>query len=157
MGMILSIFLSVFRSFRGGNFHSCRVECLSGGPCDAGGFPLVQRARVRFLGCFSFGCLPFDLLVRLRGFGGVVSIHGVSNVFSKFQFRFRVSVVGAGRFSVRAGGGEGGEGRGARVSFGNVSFDFLQCVMGFQATRVSVGSAGGFSSGYVFFDFLQRV
>ena len=36
---------------------------------------------------------------RLGGFVGVVSIHGVPDVFCGFRFRFRMSVVGAGRFS----------------------------------------------------------
>ena len=57
-------------------------------------------------------------------------------------------------------------------SFWNVVFHFLQCVIGFQRVRVSIGGTGGFppraesvgvwlvvcvSSGNLSFDFSQRV
>ena len=64
-------------------------------------FPFLQRVcGARVLGCFSFGSVSFDLLVCLVDFVDVISIHGVpEDVFCEFRFRFRMSVVGAGRFS----------------------------------------------------------
>ena len=51
------------------------------------------------LGCFSFGSVSFDLTVCLVGFVDVISINDVPYIFCEFRFRFRMSVVGAGRFS----------------------------------------------------------
>ena len=71
-----------------------------------------------------------------------VSIRVVWDVFSESHLGFRVSVVGGGGFPSRAGSVRG------RIvgciSVGNVSFDFLQCVIEFHKDRVSVGGAGGF-------------
>ena len=70
------------------------------GPCGADGFPpRADSLGARVLGCFSFGSVSFDFLARLGDFVGVISIHGVLDVFCEFRFRFEMSVVGVGRFS----------------------------------------------------------
>ena len=97
---------------------------------------------------------------------GAVCIHGVLDVFSEFQFRSRVSIVGAGRFSQCAAGVGVRVGRRVLVwecffRFSSVRYRILGFrasvggVSGFPPRAESVGAwlVGCFSSGNVSFDF----